>query len=246
MSTRIESDGGEYYLTGQKTWVSYVTHSEAAVVWTKFPDDRIGSVLVDLDADGVEIDEHFQNMAGQHQTHFFMDDVRIPEENVLAEGKSAFKEQLNALNWERCGASTFSNAIARCALDQALSHVRNREQFGKPLSEFQGVRWNVARMENKLEASRSLTYRAMLSGVGERRFPERLATCNAKLFSSEIVEEVVSDSLQMFGAAGYLRDHPLEYLYRLQRGRRIAGGTDEMMLEQISNVILDGGLDSLV
>lgn len=71
------------------------------MVWTKFPDGNLGTAIVDLDAPGVEINEHSTNMAGYDQTHFFMEDVRVPEENVLVRGEAAFKEQLKALNWER-------------------------------------------------------------------------------------------------------------------------------------------------
>lgn len=245
MTTEIVEDGGDLYLTGEKIWVSAVPESDAAVVWTRFPDGNLGTVIMDFDADGVEIGTHFTNMAGHTQTHFFMEDVHIPAENVLVRGRDAMKEQLKALNWERVGAAAFSNAIARCAVSHALDYAREREQFDQSISEFQGLRWKVADMVKHLETSRAMTYRAALTAEARGRVPDRLETSVAKLYGAEIVEEVVSEAVQIFGATGYQREHPLEYLYRLQRGRRIAAGTDEIMKNNIADVVFDAGVPAI-
>jgi alkylation response protein AidB-like acyl-CoA dehydrogenase len=245
MNTHLVEDGGELYLSGEKIWVSYVPESDAAVVWTYFPDDTLGTVIMDFDAAGVEINEHYTNMAGHTQTHFFMEDVHIPEENVLVRGRDALKEQLKALNWERCGSAAYSNAIARCAFDKAVEYAKDREQFGQPISDFQGMRWKLAEMAKELEASRALTYQAVITAEEQGRVPDRLATSTAKLYSGEMVEEVVSEALQTFGSTGYQQEHPLEYLYRLQRGRRIAAGTDEVMKGNIADEIFENGLTSI-
>lgn len=242
MNTRIERTGEELRISGEKIWVSWVPEADAAVVWTRYPDDNLGTVIVDLDAPGVEIGEHYTNMAGHTQTHFFMEDVPVPEENVLVRGREAFKQQLKALNWERVGSSAYANAMSRCALEHALEYAREREQFDQPISEFQGLQWKLADAAKDLEAARSLTYRAALEAQDHDRVPDRLTANIAKLHASETVERVVSEALQVFGAAGYQREHPLEYLYRLQRGRRIAAGTDEIMKNTIADGLLDDGL----
>lgn len=246
MNTHIEEEGGELYLNGEKIWVSYIPESTAAVVWTKFPDGNLGTVILDLDADGIDVVEHYTNMANHTQTHFFIEDVHIPEENVLVRGREALKEQLKALNWERCGSAAYANSIARCAFDKAVEYANDREQFGQPIAEFQGMRWKLADMATELEASRSLTYRAVMNAEQRGRVPDRLETSIAKLYSSQMVENVVSEALQTFGAAGYQKEHPLEYLYRLQRGRRIAAGTDEIMKNNIGDVVLESGVTELV
>jgi alkylation response protein AidB-like acyl-CoA dehydrogenase len=246
MDTRLEEDDGDYYLTGEKIWVSYVEESDAAVVWARFPDGNLGTVIMDFDAPGVEISEHYENMAGHTQTHFFMEEVPIPDENILVQGTEALKQQLKALNWERCGSSAYANAIARCAYDRALEYAKEREQFDQPIGEFQGMRWKFADMATELEASRSLTYRAALNAAAQGRVPDRLETSIAKLYSGEMVEFVVSEALQAFGSAGYQRDHPLEYLYRLQRSRRIAAGTDEIMKNNVADEVFESGLPDLV
>ncbi|THE66324.1 acyl-CoA dehydrogenase [Salinadaptatus halalkaliphilus] len=245
MNTHIEDDDGTLVLNGEKIWVSHVEQSGAAVVWTKFP-EGLGSVIVEFDWDGVSVDQHYTNMAGQHQTHFRMNDVTVPEKNVLTRGKDGFKQQLEALNWERLGSATVANAWARCALDKAIEYAGTREQFDQPIEEFQGIEWMLAEMTKELEASRALTHRAAVRAHDRGEAPDRLDSSLAKLYASQMVEEVTSNSLQVHGANGYQQGHPLEYLYRLARGRRLAAGTDEIQKNQIAAVIKRDGLPDLV
>jgi len=116
MSTTVEEENGELVLNGEKVWVSNIPHASACVVWARFP-DGLGSVIIDLDdnEDSVEIEQHYTNMANHTQTQFRMHDIVVPETHVLTRGKDGFKQQLQALNWERLGSATLSNAIGRCA-----------------------------------------------------------------------------------------------------------------------------------
>ena len=246
MTTTVDERDGELVLNGEKVWVSHLRHSSAAVVWVKFP-EGLGSVVVDLEAndDGIEIEQHYTNMADHVQTQFRMHDIVVPESHVLTRGKDGFKQVLQALNWERLGSATLSNAIARCALDKALEYGQSREQFGQPIADFQGIEWKLADMAKELEASRSLTYRAAMTAEQQGRIPDRLNASLAKLYSGEMVESVVSEALQIHGANGYQREHPLEYLYRLARGRRLAAGTDEIQKNQIAAALKRDGLPPL-
>jgi alkylation response protein AidB-like acyl-CoA dehydrogenase len=241
MVTTVEEEDGELYLNGEKTWVSSVPESDAAVVWARFPGEGLGTVIMEFDQPGVEIHQHHTNMHGDTQTQFYMEDVHIPEERVLVRGPQALKEQLKALNWERCGSSMLANSISLNAFDKAVEYAQQREQFDQPIGDFQGIRWKIADMAKRVEGARALTYRAALSG-GEDGAPDRLAASLAKLSTSETVERVVSEALQVHGANGYQQGHPLEYLYRLARGRRIAAGTDEIMKNNIADVVFEDGL----
>ena len=245
MNTTCEEQGSDLVVDGEKTWVSSVEESSAAVVWVKFPDEGLGTVIVDLDTPDIEIGEHFTNMAGYTQTQFYLNEVRIPKENVLARGEDAFVDQLKALNWERLGSAALGNAIARAALERAVEYSQDRSQFDQPIGDFQGIEWKIADMTKKLQASRALTYQAAETAAEQGRIPDRLQTSIAKLYSAEIAEEVVSESLQLFGANGYQQGHPLEYLYRMVRGRRIAAGTDEIQKNSIVSVVKENGLPSL-
>lgn len=241
MNTTVEEQDGELVLNGEKIWVSSVPDSTAAVVWVKFP-EGLGSVLIEMDWPGVEIGEHYTNMAGHTQTQFYMEDVAVPEEHVLVRGKEAFKEQLQALNWERTGSSIIALTQAMSALDLALDYAKNREQFGQAIGDFQGIEWKLADMTKKVHAARALIYQAAQRAYEQGGIPDKLETSIAMLFTAEITEEVVSEALQIHGANGYQQGHPLEYLYREARGRRIGAGTDEMQKNQIASVIKQEGL----
>lgn len=239
MNTAVEETAdGEMYISGEKIWCSQFPEADAAVVWTKFPSGSIGSIVLDLDDPDIEVGNHYTNMFGGTQTHFFLEDVRVPEENVLVRGKDTMKKQLKSLNWERCGNAMMSNALALSAFDQALEYAQEREQFDQPISEFQGIRWKLADMAKLIQASRSLTYAAAQSAEQNGGAPDRLQTSIAKLFSAQMVEEVTSEALQIHGATGYMQGHPLEWLYRRARSRRLGAGTDEIQKNNISKALL--------
>lgn len=245
MNTHIEEKDGDLYLTGEKIWVSGVKEAETAVVWTKFPDGNLGTVVMEFDDPGVEIGNHFTNMFGHIQTQFFMEDVYIPPENVLVRGRDAFKEQLKSLNWERLGNAALSNATALCAFDKALEYAMDREQFGQPIGDFQGMEWKLANMAKEIQTSRNMMYSTAEDAVERGSIPDRLDTHIANLYSGEILERTVSESLQVHGANGFQQGHPLEYLYRFARGRRIAAGTDEIQKNTIARVLKRDGLPKL-
>jgi alkylation response protein AidB-like acyl-CoA dehydrogenase len=245
MGTRVTEGGDDLVIDGEKIWVSNVEHSNAAVVWTKFP-EGLGSVVVEFDWDGVEVEQHYTNMAEHQQSHFLMNEVTVPQENVLTRGEEGFKQQLQALNWERLGSATLANSWARCALDKALGYAKQRTQFDQPIADFQGIEWKLADMTKELEASRALTYRAARKAQYTERIPNRLEASLAKLYASETTEQVVSEALQIHGANGYQRGHALEYLYRIARGRRLAAGTDEVQKNQIAAELKRSGIPDLV
>lgn len=244
MGTTAVEDAGGYVVNGQKTWISFGMEADAAVVWVKFP-DGIGSLVMDLDAPGVERQE-LTNMAGHAQAHYYFDDVAVPEENVLLHGEELGKSQLRALNWERLGIATKCNFIAAAALEQALEYAQDREQFDQPIAEFQGIEWKLARMTRELEASRALTHQAAQRAVQMDRFPTRMEASVAKLYAARMVDAVVDEALQINGASGYVRGHEIEYLYRLARLNRIAGGTDEIQRNNIASELKKNGIPSVV
>jgi alkylation response protein AidB-like acyl-CoA dehydrogenase len=242
MNTSLEADGGEYYLNGEKTWVSAVEDSESAIVWATLSDGSIGSAIMEFDSPGVEIITESTNMVGHTQTQFVMDDVRVPEENLLITDDAGWKDQLAHLNWERVIIAAWTHAITRCGIEHALDYATDREQFGQPIGEFQGMRWKFADMVTTYEAGRSLTYRTAQRARETGDPPGRLMSGAARLFASESSERIVSEALQVFGANGYQQGHPLEYLYRYVRSRRIGHGTDEIMKVGIADRVFDVGL----
>jgi len=246
MSTAVQPEDGRLVMNGEKIWVGRLKEASAAVVWTKFP-EGLGTVVLDLDAPGVDVVRHYTNMAGTTQTHFSVDGVEIPPENVLARGEEAFSKQIKSLNWERVGAAAFLNGVATNALRKAVAFAEEREQFGQQIGEFQGIQWKIADSLTRLESSRALTARAAENALtGVHRYPDPLVANMAKLEAADVANEVVDKSLQIHGARGYMQEHPLEYLYRLVRGYRIAGGTDEIQRNTIASLVQDRGLPSLL
>ncbi|MBX0322031.1 acyl-CoA/acyl-ACP dehydrogenase [Halomicroarcula sp. F13] len=244
MTTAVTEEDSQLVCNGEKTWVGGVPFGDAAVTWVRFP-EGLGSVVLPYDDPGVEIETVYTNMAGYAQTHFTIDDVVVPESHVLTRGEDAFKEQLVALNWERLGSSVLTVAWAEAALERALAYASEREQFGQPIGDFQGIEWKLAEMYRQVETAAALVYQSAAGAVGQDRPPSRLRTSTAKLHCSRMVEAVVSEAVQIVGARAYQQGHPLEYLYRLARGRRIAAGTDEMQLNTVARALKDDGLPTV-
>lgn len=244
MNTHVEERDGDLILNGGKIWVSGVPEASAAVVWVKFP-EGLGSVVIDLDTNGIEVAETYTNMHGGPQSQLYFEDVTVPQENVLTRGRDAFKEQLVALNWERLFSAALANGIAACAFDKALEYAKQREQFDQPIADFQGIEWKLATMATKIQLSRALTHSVAKTATETDTPPSRLNTSIANYYSATMVERVVSEALQIHGANGYQQGHELEYLYRFARSRRIAAGTDEIQKNTISGALKRNGLPNL-
>lgn len=245
MNTTVEENDGDLTLNGEKTWVTGVPDANACLVWTKFPGEGMGSVIIEFDWPGIEIQQHYTNMSGHTQTHFYMEDVIVPEENVVTRGDEAFKQQLKALNWERVLSSTVATAMAACAVDHALEYAHDRDQFGQPIGDFQGIEWKLAQMATKVQTSRAFIHQIAQAAQHGESIPGRLNTSIAKLYSARLLEDVVSEALQIHGANGYQQGHPIEYLYRMARARRIAAGTDEIQLNTIARALKRDGLPNI-
>jgi alkylation response protein AidB-like acyl-CoA dehydrogenase len=245
METTVEeAPDGTLVCNGEKTWVGGVPFSEAAVTWVKFP-EGLGSVVLPMDDPGITVEEEYTNMAGYSQTHFRIDDVPIPEDHVLTRGREAFKRQLVSLNWERLGSSICATAWATAGLEFALEYATDREQFGQAVADFQGMEWKLAEAYRQVETAQSTVYGAAAGAEGHERPPDRLRTSVAKLHCSATAERVVSEAVQTVGARAYQQGHPLEYLYRLTRGRRIAAGTDEVMKNTVAKALKEEGVPAV-
>ena len=154
--------------------------------------------------------------------------------------RRGFADLMNAYNAQRVGAGTVALGLAVGAYELALEFVKQREQFGRPIAEFQGLQWILADMSVKLEAARSLTYRAAASkGPGGSPFPDPALAAQAKIFTAEAAIAVVSDALQAHGAAGYSRNNALERMYRDVRMFTIGGGTAQILRTVVASRILD-------
>lgn len=241
MQTNIEYDGDELVLNGSKMWVTKAEQCSAFLVYARFPDDNIGAIVVDKDTHGLSLDDGTTNMAGHVQNALYFDDCRVPEEQILVHEKEAFKELMIEFNVERCHNAMMCIACGLNAFDKALTYAQEREQFGQPIGDFQGIEWKLADMAIELEAARLLIYRAAANARDSD--PSRLETSIAKVKANEVGQMVVDEALQIHGAMGYMQESPLEYMYRWVRGWKIAGGTVEVQRNGIASYLKKYGLE---
>jgi alkylation response protein AidB-like acyl-CoA dehydrogenase len=144
---------------------------------------------------------------------------------------------MTAYNGQRVGAATVAHGIAQGAFELAVNRLKEREQFGRPLAEFQGLQWMLADMQIGLAAARGLIYNAAQS-TDRAGFPDKSLAAQAKVFASENAFRVANDALQMFGAQGYNRSLPLERMVRDSRMFTIGGGTAQMLRNQVASSVL--------
>ena len=150
---------------------------------------------------------------------------------------------MNAYNSQRVGAGTVAMGIAAGALEHALAWAKTREQFGRPIGEFQGLQWMLADMQTQLTASRLMLYTAARSrGPDGSAFPDPMLAAQAKIFASESAIKIVNDALQFFGARGYSRELPLERMARDVRMFTIGGGTAQVLRTLVASQ--DAGLEA--
>lgn len=240
LKTRAGIKGGKIVINGQKRWTSGAGHADAYVVYCRMSDDPgakgIGAVLVEKGADGFTFGqpESLMGFRGIPSADMFFDNVEMPAENVIV-GAGGFKQMMEAFDLERCGNTTMSLAAAQGAFDHVLAYVQEREQFGKPLIEFQAVQIALAEMEMKLEASRLLLYRAVINA--EAGLPSILDSSTAKCFANEMVREVTGKAMQLMGGYGYSAAYPVEQKMRDGWGWGIAGGSIDIQKINIASAL---------
>jgi alkylation response protein AidB-like acyl-CoA dehydrogenase len=240
MLSRARIEGDSIILNGTKCFVEEIDSMHSALVFVKF-DDRpgaksIGGVLVDRGTPGFTIGKPYKKMGirGCIQADLIFENCKVPKENMLV-GPGEFTKLMSAFNLERCGNAAMSLGIAGGALREAIAYANTREQFGKPLCEFQGLQWKFARMMMEYEAAKLLVYRAVANA--STGLPSVIETSMAKVYANEMSISVTNEALQVFGARGYLRDRPLERMVRDTRAWSIAGGTVETQLTNIASEI---------
>jgi alkylation response protein AidB-like acyl-CoA dehydrogenase len=170
------------------------------------------------------------------------EELEVPADMVLVPPsgfRRGFGDLLNAYNSQRVGAGAVAMGVAAGAFDLAVDFAKRREQFGRPIGEFQGLQWMLADMQTKLTASRLMLYAAARSrGPDGSAFPDPMLAAQAKIFASEAAVAVVNDALQLHGARGYSRDLPLERMARDVRMFTIGGGTAQVLRTLVASKVL--------
>ena len=179
-------------------------------------------------------------MSGEQWCELHFDNCRIPAENVLL-GPGGFKKQMASFNVERLGNAARSLAFGRYGYDRARDYAGARQQFGRPLCEFQGLQWKFAEMAIKLEGAQLLLYRAAANA--DHGLPSAYETAVAKAACNQAGFEVANEAVQVMGAPGYSQKSLVEYCMRRTRGWMIAGGSIEMLKNRIAEHVFDRRFD---
>ncbi len=239
MTTRAVLDGDEYILNGKKKWITGAGVSHINLVFARVvhggDEQGIGALIVELGAEGFRIGERafMMGLRGIPESEEIFENCRVPSENLVTVG---FGRLMAAYNAQRVGAGTVALGLAEGAFAQAVEYAKKREQFGRPISEFQGLQWILADGRIQLNAARLLLHRAAVQEDPKTGFPDMHLAAIAKTFSAEASIKVTNDALQIFGAAGYSRDLPIERMARDVRMFTIGGGTTQAQ----RNVIASG------
>jgi len=184
--------------------------------------------------------EPAMGLRGIPETEIIFEDMVLPPESLLVSPRGlakGFADLMNAYNAQRIGAATVALGIAEGAYELALAHAQQREQFGRPISEFQGLQWMLADMATQIAAAQALIYKAATRGGSG--FPDVTETAQAKVFAAEMAIAVTNDALQLFGSAGYSRNQPLERMVRDARMFTIGGGTAQILRTLIAARLLN-------
>ena len=246
MTTTAVKQGGKYILNGQKYWITGGGVSRFHLVFAKLMENGVsqgiaGFIAIRDETPGLSIGsrEPAMGVRGIPETYVDFNDMEVPEDMIVVPPKGlkrGFAGLMNAYNAQRVGAGTVALGIAQGAYETALNYATDREQFGRPIAEFQGLQWMMADMSIGLSASRALLHEAAVSaGDG---FPDMVAAARAKVMASETAIKVTNEALQLHGSMGYSRNLTLERHVRDARMFTIAGGTAQILRTQIAGSIL--------
>lgn len=246
MATTARRVAGGWVLDGRKHWITGGGVSRLHLVFARMmaegEDCGIGGFLaVRGETKGLRIGKRAPTMGlrGIPEAEIIFEEMFVPDDMALVAGADphhGFAKLMTAYNSQRVGAASVALGIGQGAFDLAVAHVQKREQFGRPIAEFQGLQWMLADMSVGLAASQALIWKAAASDRGG--FPDMNLAAQAKILAAETAVKVTNDALQLHGAAGYSRDNAIERLVRDARMFTIGGGTAQVLRTQVASAIL--------
>jgi alkylation response protein AidB-like acyl-CoA dehydrogenase len=241
LSTRAAREGEDYVVDGTKAWVTHAGEADFYVLMCRTSPDRtqgISTLLVPAGTPGMSFPppEKKMGMRSSPTGQIVFSSVRVPARNLLGEEGQGFHIAMRALDTGRLGIAACSTGLAQAALDHAVAYARARQQFGRPIGEFQGVGFMLADMATSIEAARALWYSAAERYDAGEPFSRYAAM--AKLFASDVAMRVTTDAVQVFGGYGYVTDYPVERLMREAKVLQIVEGTNQIQRMVIARDLL--------
>jgi len=235
-------DGDSYILNGNKMWITNAAEADILLVFATINPEAgykgITAFVVDREMKGLSIGkkENKLGIRASSTCEVILENVRVPASHIVGEPGNGYKVAIETLNEGRIGIGAQMTGIADAALGAALSYTKEREQFGKSISDFQGVQFQLAKMATELEMARLLVYNA--ARIKESGKPFLKEAAMAKYYSSEAAEKICSLAIDLFGGYGYVKEYPVEKYYRDAKIGKIYEGTSNMQLQTIAKTIL--------
>jgi alkylation response protein AidB-like acyl-CoA dehydrogenase len=234
--------GSSYVINGTKTFITTGKNSQVTVV-TAYTDTEkkhkgISAFVVEKGTPGFSVgkEEEKMGLRASDTVELIFEDCRVPEENLLGKEGDGFVIAMASLDGGRIGIASQSVGLAQACLDVAVNYAKERIQFGKPIAQFQGIRWMIADMATQIEAARQLTFHA--AAMRDRGENFTAAASMAKVFASEMANKVAYQALQIHGGYGYIQEFSVERHYRDVRVFTLYEGTSEIQRKVIANHVL--------
>ncbi len=242
LKTQARRDGDDFVLTGRKLWISNAAEANLFIVFATVDPAAgykgITAFLIERGTPGFQVGtkEDKLGIRASSTCELLLDDCRLPAANVLGELGKGYKIAIETLNEGRIGIAAQMLGLAQGAWNHAAKYSQQREQFGKPISEFQVVQFTLSEMATEIEAARLMVYNA--ARMKEAGLPFVKEAAMTKLFVSQVAERIASQAVEIFGGYGFVKDYPVEKLYRDAKIGKIYEGTSNMQLATISKLIL--------
>ncbi len=242
LQTRAQKRGGDYVLTGRKLWISNAKEAGLFIVFATVDASAgykgITAFLVEKDAPGFTIGrkEDKLGIRASSTCELILDACAVPGAQVLGEAGKGYKIAIETLNGGRIGIGAQMLGLAEGAWSHAVKHAKERKQFGKALVEFQAMQFQLAQMATDIEAARLMVYNAARMKDAKLEFRKEAAMC--KYFASHAAERVASLAVEVLGGQGFVKESPVEKLYRDAKIGTIYEGTSFMQLAAIAKMVL--------
>ena len=249
ISTRAEADGDEWVVNGNKMWITNGSIGDFFVTLCKTDPDAEGryngfsQIIIESDRDGFESDKITGKMGirASDTAELILNDVRVPEENLVGSRGAGFLQQMQFFDATRTGVAAQGVGIAKGAAERALEYAQKREQFGRPIGDFQAIQHKLADMHTETEAARNLTLKSAWE-VDSGGQPNTKLASMAKEFASRIAVRAANECVQIHGGSGYVDDFDAERLYRDAKITQIYEGTTEIQKNIIARELQGKGL----
>jgi len=242
LATRAVKRGDEYFITGRKLWITNAGEAGLFLLFANANPEAgyrgITCFLVEREFPGFQVGKKEDKLGirASSTCELILDDCRVPAINVLGEVGKGYKIAIETLNEGRIAIGAQMTGLAQGALDHAIAYAKQRQQFGRPIAEFQGVQFELAQMATEVEAARLLVYNA--ARLRDAGHPYVTEAAMAKYFASQVAEDTASRAVEIFGGVGFTKDYPVEKLYRDAKIGRIYEGTTNIQKLTIAKEIL--------